>query len=220
MELPLNNFAEILDVSVVSENNDPFGKIKSGWIRLRCHMSQAVLSLKHGSVELHVLVDRKWLSPVRLFTFLDFQNPDIHQTAIRGTIPLPDNDQVQFQGHRVFLALLCRYKCHYPGAAKREYTGVFRDNWDDLNKEPHPDEPTGDYAGLILYPTGKEGQIHPASSSKEDEEIAPEKRGKIRGIGVYGVDTKERYEFDSDDDELFYGMSTKEAPIARGLLGS
>ncbi|RSL40292.1 hypothetical protein CEP54_016152 [Fusarium duplospermum] len=36
----------VLDVSVSCENSDRFGKIKSGSIRLRCHLSQAVLDVK------------------------------------------------------------------------------------------------------------------------------------------------------------------------------
>ncbi|RSL55406.1 hypothetical protein CEP53_007105 [Fusarium sp. AF-6] len=236
MELPLNKFADILDVSVVSENNDPFGKIKSGSLRLRCHMSQAVIARK-GPNLLHVLVDKEWLSSDGLDVFLDFQTSDARQPVIGGTVPLPDNDRVQFPGYRVFLALLCRYKGHHCGAAKRRHAGVLRDNWDDFNKEPFPGEPTGDYAGLILYPTGKEGQFVRVGSfllepryrrkedtrplsSEEDEEIAPGKRGKIRGRDLsWGMDTKERYEFDSDDDEMFYGMAAKDTPIARGLLG-
>ncbi|RSM12623.1 hypothetical protein CEP52_002303 [Fusarium oligoseptatum] len=236
MELPLNKFADIFDVSVVNENNDPFGKIKSGSFRLRCHMSQAVIARK-GPNLLHVLVGREWLSSDSLDAFLDFQTSDARQPVMGGTVPLPDNDRVQFPGYRVFLALLCRYKGHHCGAAKRRHAGAFRDKWADFNKEPFPGEPTGDYAGLILYPTGKEGQfvrvgtflLEPRYrrkedtrplSSEEDKEIAPEKRGKIRGRDLsWGMDTKERYEFDSDDDEMFYGMAAKDTPIARGLLG-
>ncbi|KAL2673734.1 hypothetical protein Neosp_012177 [[Neocosmospora] mangrovei] len=236
-ELLLDEFAEILDVSVVSEDNDPFGKIKSGSMRLQCHISQAVLKVDDGDVKLGVLAGGKLLTTKhRLHAYLDFGALDDYQTEIRGTVPLPDNSRVQFLGDRVSLALLSRSKGHFPGLTKDDYTGVWKADWADLTPELLAGEPTGDYAGLILYPTGKEGQFVRVGSfllkpdyrrkegtspisNKEDEGNLPEKRGKIRSSNLFGKDFGLRYEFDSDDDELFYGMGVEEALIARALLG-
>lgn len=235
LELPLNEFAEILSVSVVSENKDPFGKIKSGSIRLRCHISQAVLKVD-GVVELGIVAGGKLLTTPQFRAFLDFAALDFFQKEIRGAVPLPDNGRVQFSGDGVFLALLCRSKGHFPNWTKDDLAGLWQAGWADSAEEFLADKPTGEYSGLILYPTSKEGQfvrvgsfsLEPdykrkentfALSGSEDEGHGPQKTGKIRGLDCDGTDTRARYEFDSDDDELFYGMSAEAAPIVRALLG-